>query len=74
MLLDVCDLLVLIVDQPYALVEISLQGAQLCDIGAGHTYPKINQRIRTYNQIASLKKNTDAFDQNSRARNVAQNQ
>ena len=43
---DVFDLLIFIVAQPFALVEVSLQGVRLCGIGAGHTYPNINQRIR----------------------------
>ena len=45
-IVDVCDLLMFIVGQSDALVEVSLQSARLCDIGAGHTYPNINQMIR----------------------------
>ena len=47
LIFDVCGLLIFIVAQPYALVEVSLQGVRLCGIGAGRTYPNINQRIRT---------------------------
>ena len=46
LIFDVCDLLIFIVAQPYALVEVSWQGVRLCGIGAGRTYPNINQRIR----------------------------
>ena len=47
LMFDVCHLLIFIVAQPYALVEVSLQGVRLCGIGAGRKYPNINQRIRT---------------------------
>ena len=58
----VCDLFMFIVGQRYTIVYVSLQAARLCDIGAGHTCPNINQRVRKQHQITSLRGNTCTLD------------